>query len=98
MTPDRLRTPEVDALIEALLSLDDPDDMYALLQDLCTVREIRDMSQRLTVARMLAAGEHYADIQAATGASNTTISRVNRALHYGADGYRAVLDDAADGS
>ena len=43
MTPDRLRTPEVDALIEALLSLDDPDDMYALLQDLCTVREIQDM-------------------------------------------------------
>ena len=97
MTPDRLRTPEVDALIRALLSLDDPDEMYAFLQDLCTVREIKDMSLRLTVARMLEVGEHYTDIQAATGASNTTISRVNRALNYGADGYRAVLGGGGAG-
>ena len=88
---DRLRTPELDSLIEALLSVEDPDEMYAFLQDLCTVREIQDMAQRLAVARLLAAGEHYHAIQEATGASTTPISRVSRALNYGADGYRSVL-------
>lgn len=91
MVPDRLRTPEVGSLVEALLSVEDPDKMYALLQDLCTVREVRDMAQRLAVARMLVDGEHYSAIQESTGASTTTISRVNRALNYGADGYRALL-------
>lgn len=88
---DRLRTPEVDTLIEALLGTGDPQEMYAFLQDVCTVREIQDMAQRLAVARMLAAGEHYSAIQEATGASTTTISRVSRALNYGADGYSAVI-------
>lgn len=91
MPEDRLRTPEVEGLLRALLLLDDPEDAYALLVDLCTVREIQDMAQRLEVAKMLAAGEHYAAIQEETGASATTISRVSKALNYGADGYARVL-------
>lgn len=92
MPADRLRTDDVDKLLEAFASLSSPDALYAFLQDVCTVREIREMAQRLAVARMLSAGEHYDNIREATGASTTTISRVNRALNYGADGYRTVLD------
>ncbi len=93
---DRLRTEEVDRLLEALAAVDDPDLMYGFLQDLCTVRELHDMAQRFHVARLLSAGEHYTDIQEVTGASTTTISRVNRALNYGADGYRRVLEAFAE--
>jgi TrpR-related protein YerC/YecD len=92
MSADRLRTPDVDSLLQAFLSLTDPDDVYAFLVDVATVREIHDMAQRLGVARMLAAGVHYDRIREVTGASTTTISRVSRALNYGADGYRTVLD------
>jgi len=91
MPDDRVRTREVDDLIRAILSLQDADEAYALLIDLCTIREIQDMAQRLEVARMLDAGAHYTAIQDATGASATTISRVSKSLHYGADGYVRVL-------
>jgi len=92
MPADRLRTPDVDRLVTAFASLNDPEDVYSFLQDVCTVREIQEMAQRLEVARMLAAGEHYDRIRDATGASSTTISRVSRSLNYGADGYRTVID------
>ena len=91
MADDRVRTREVDDLIGAILSLQDADEAYALLIDLCTIREIQDMAQRLQVAQMLAAGEHYTAIQESTGASATTISRVSKSLNYGADGYATVL-------
>jgi TrpR-related protein YerC/YecD len=91
MPDDRVRTPEVDDLLRAILLLDTEDEAYALLLDLCTIREIHDMAQRLEVARRLAAGEHYAAIQEVTGASATTISRVSKSLNYGADGYLDVL-------
>ena len=91
MTEDRLRTRDVDELLRAFLALDDAEEAYALLQDLCTIREIQDMAQRLQVARMLALGEHYTEIQERTGASATTISRVSKSLNYGADGYKSVL-------
>ncbi|MDP2181272.1 MAG: YerC/YecD family TrpR-related protein [Actinomycetota bacterium] len=91
MADDRLRTDEVEELCRAILALRDTDEAYALLQDLCTIREIHDMAQRLHVAKMLAAGGHYASIQEVTGASATTISRVSKCLNYGADGYTAVL-------
>jgi len=96
MPEDRLRTREVEELLHALLALENADDAYALLLDLCTVREIKEMAQRLEVARMLSAGEHYTAIQDATGASATTISRVSKALNYGADGYKRVLDRIED--
>jgi TrpR-related protein YerC/YecD len=92
MPADRLRTPDVDRLVVAFASLDDPDEVYAFLQDVCTVREIQEMAQRLEVARMLTAGEHYDHIREVTGASSTTISRVSRCVNYGADGYKAALD------
>ena len=92
MPEDRLRTPEVDDLLSALSALETPEEAYALLLDLCTVREIQEMAQRLEVARLLSAGEHYTAIQEATGASATTISRVSKALNYGADGYKRTLD------
>jgi TrpR-related protein YerC/YecD len=92
---DRLRTPDVERLLQAFSTLEGPDEVYAFLLDVCTVREIHDMAQRLAVARLLAAGEHYDRISETTGASTTTISRVSRCLNYGADGYRAVLDREA---
>ena len=97
MSEDRVRTPEVDELLRAFLLLNTEDEAYALLLDLCTIREIQDMAQRLQVARMLAAGEHYSAIQESTGASATTISRVSKSLNYGADGYARVLGKLAEG-
>ena len=98
MPEDRVRTPEVEALLIAFGVLETDDERYAFLQDVATIREIKDMAQRLAVARMLSAGAHYTDIQHATGASSTTISRVSRSLNYGAEGYRTVIDrvDASD--
>lgn len=92
MSADRLRTPDVEELLRAFGTLKTDDERYAFLQDVATIREIKDLSQRLEVARMLDAGEHYTGIQEATGASSTTISRVSRSLHYGAEGYRTVID------
>ena len=98
MGGDRLRTPEVEELLRALLALETADETYAFLQDVCTIREVQDMAQRLEVARLLAAGEHYTRIQELTGASATTISRVSKSLNYGADGYRVVLERLGESS
>lgn len=91
MPQDRIRTPEVELLINAIVSIENSDDAYALLQDLCSVREIQDMSQRLSVARMLLSGAPYTRIQAETGASATTISRVNKCINYGMGAYKKAL-------
>jgi TrpR-related protein YerC/YecD len=92
MSTDRLRTSDVDRLAAAFAALGDPEEVYSFLQDVATVREIQEMAQRLEVARMLSAGEHYDRIREATGASSTTISRVSRCLNYGSDGYKTVLE------
>ena len=84
--------PEQRALLDALVSLDNADGAYALLQDLCTPREIEDLSRRLQVARMLDAGASYERIQAKTGVSSTTVARVAKCLSYGPGGYRRTLD------
>ena len=86
-----IRTPDVDDLLTVLAAIDDPDTIFALLEDLFTVREIRETSQRLGVARLLAAGKSYAAIEAETGASATTIARVSKCLSYGAGGYEQAL-------
>jgi len=78
-------------LFEAILSLKSMEECHAFFQDLCTVAELRAMAQRLEVAQMLDSGMIYNDILDRTGASSATISRVNRALQYGADGYKTVL-------
>lgn len=96
MPIDRIRTKDVDALLDAFCELETPDEAYALLQDMCTVREIQDMAQRLQVAIMLSKGEHYTAIQQVTGASATTISRVSKSLNYGADGYRSAIEKLAE--
>ena len=78
-------------LTEALLSLKTEDEVRSLLSDLCTIREMQDLGQRLEVARLLRQQMTYSDIAQQTGASTATISRVNRCLVYGAGGYRTVL-------
>ncbi|MBM6897261.1 TrpR-like protein [Pseudoflavonifractor capillosus] len=78
-------------LYQAILSLSSTEECRAFFQDLCTVAELRAMAQRLEVAVLLDSGMIYNDILERTGASSATISRVNRALQYGADGYKTVL-------
>lgn len=92
MSSERLRTAEVEALLAAFGALSTDDERYAFLVDVATIREIQDMAQRLAVARLLDAGEHYTRIQELTGASSTTISRVSRSLNYGEGGYRTAID------
>jgi len=92
----KLKSEHMDELFRAVLSLRSVEECYAFFDDLCTVSELKAMEQRFQVARQLAAGRVYSDIAAATGASTATISRVNRALNYGSDGYRAVIDKIND--
>ena len=91
-----LRTREVDDLLHVLASIDDADTVFALLEDLFTIREIKETSQRLAVARLLDAGKSYAAIAEATGASATTIARVSKCLSYGSGGYAAALKTLAN--
>lgn len=78
-------------LYESILTLQNVDEVKNFFKDLCTVSEMRAMEQRLEVAILLSDGMIYNDILERTGASSATISRVNRALQYGADGYQTVL-------
>lgn len=87
----RKKTEEYDLLLGAILTLKTKEECRALLDDLCTIKEMDAMSQRIEVARMLKNNETYLDIAAKTGASTATISRVNRALNYGSEGYNTVL-------
>ena len=81
-----------DVLYQAILTLRDLDECKKFFSDLCTVAELRAMEQRFEVAMLLSDGMIYNEILERTGASSATISRVNRALQYGADGYTLVLD------
>ena len=89
-------TPDTRALFEAVLSLENTDECAAFFDDVCTIKEIQDLSQRFAVARLLDKGEKYQKIEEATGASTATISRVNKCLTYGSGGYRAVLEKMKD--
>ena len=80
-----------DRLVQAILSLGSEEECYALLEDLCTIKERKEMSQRLEVARLLDQGLSYQKISELTSASSTTISRVKRCLDYGAGGYERAL-------
>ena len=81
-----------DGLCEALLSLKTKEECYAFLEDLCTVKEILDMSQRLSVAKLLHEGLNYSAINKETGASTATISRISNAYEYGKGGYKLAID------
>ena len=85
------RSQAMDRLFESFLKLETLDECYAYFEDLCTIKELNDMSQRLEVAEMLKAGKNYQEISRATGASTATICRVNKCLNYGSDGYNTVL-------
>ncbi len=87
-----LRTPAADDLCDAILSLQNRDECYRFFEDVCTVNELTSLSQRFAVARMLTQKKTYLEIAQETGASTATISRVNRALTYGSDGYSMVLE------
>ena len=83
--------PSSDLLYQALLQVHTLEECRQFLQDLCTVSELKAMEQRMEVAMLLDQGLIYSEILERTGASSATISRVNRSLQYGADGYQAVL-------
>ncbi|ADI01393.1 MAG TPA: DNA-binding transcriptional regulator [Syntrophothermus lipocalidus] len=85
------RDDQTDQLVKALVALKNEDEGYRLLDDLCTVSEIKAMAQRLQVARMLKEHHTYNGIAEQTGASTATISRVKRYLYYGANGYQLIL-------
>lgn len=85
-----------DILYKTILALESVDECKRFFQDLCTVAELKAMEQRFEVALLLDEGMIYNDILERTGASSATISRVNRALHYGADGYQQVLPRIRD--
>lgn len=87
----KIKDDSVDFLFKAILTLKSVDECYNFFEDLCTVPEIKAMSQRLLVAHMLSTKRVYSDIVAETGASTATISRVNRSLNYGCDGYELVF-------
>ena len=87
----KLETAEMDELLRAILSLETVEEAYEFFEDLCTVNEMVAMKQRFEVAKMLREERTYQDIADETGASSATISRVNRALNYGNDGYDMVL-------
>lgn len=88
----KFKDEKVDYLFKAILTLESVEDCYAFFEDLCTISEIQEMSRRIHAAKLLRANHVYSDIAAQTGLSTATISRVNRCLKYGSDGYLKALD------
>ncbi len=87
----KIRSAETDKLFEAILRLRDTDECYSFFEDLCTIKELRDLSLRLEVASMLKEGKSYQEVTKETGVSAATICRVNKCLMYG-EGYKTVLE------
>ena len=87
----KIHTEAVDSLFEAILSLKNKEECYTFFEDVCTINELLSLSQRFEVAKMLRQKKTYLEISEKTGASTATISRVNRALTYGNDGYEMVF-------
>jgi len=88
----KLESKDMDFLFEGILSLKTKEECYRFFEDVSTINEIKAFEQRLQVAKMLADKKTYLDITGTTGASTATISRVNRALNYGSDGYKLILE------
>ena len=89
---NKLENKNVDFLFKAILSLETREECYDFFEDLCTVQELKTLSQRIVVAKMLSEKSVYTDIVEQTGASTATISRVNRSLQYGCGGYDLIFD------
>ena len=94
----KIRTEAVDHLFEAILCLKDKEECYTFFEDICTINELLSLSQRFEVAKMLREHKTYLEIADKTGASTATISRVNRSLNYGNDGYDMVFERIGMGS
>ena len=88
----KLHSEAVDQLFEAILCLKNKEECYTFFEDVCTINELLSLSQRFEVAKMLREKRTYLEISEKTGASTATISRVNKCLVYGSDGYRKMLD------
>ena len=88
----KIKTPEVEQLFKGMLCLKSVEECYEFFEDICTINELLSLSQRFEVARMLREKKTYLEIAEKTGASTATISRVNRSLNYGNDGYDMVLN------
>ena len=88
----KIRDEKIDYLFRGILTLDSMEDCYNFFEDLCTVSELKEMSRRMLAAKMLRENYIYSEIAAQTGLSTATISRVNRCLKYGNDGYLSVLE------
>lgn len=86
------RTPTTDALFDAILSLETREECYDFFEDLCTIKEISDMAQRLEAAKLLLDGSTYDQIVKAVEISTATISRINRCIQYGSGGYRSTIE------
>ena len=92
---ENIRGSSVEFLFHAILALETMEDCYDFFEDLCTVQELKAISQRIVVAKMLSEKRVYSDIVRETGASTATISRVNRSLIYGSDGYMKIFERIA---
>ena len=88
----KFKKEDIDELFEAVLTLRDLEDCYRFFEDICTINEIHAIAQRLQVAKLLSEKKTYSEIEAITKASTATISRINKCLVYGADGYQRVLE------
>ncbi len=89
---DKFKSSAMNNLFKAVMSLETIDECYDFFEDLCTIAEIQEMAKRLTAAKMLSGGAKYNEIAEKTGLSTATISRVNRSLKYGTDGYAKALE------
>ena len=87
----KFKNDEIDSLFQAVMQLETEEECYMFFEDLCTVNELQAMAQRWQVARLLADRKTYSEIEEETNASTATISRINKCLLYGADGYKKVL-------
>ncbi len=89
---NKIKDENIDFLFRAILSLESMEECYNFFEDLCTVPELKAMAQRIQVAKLLKSHTVYSEIVNQTGASTATISRVNRSLNYGCDGYTAAFE------
>ena len=92
----KIKNADTDYFFKAILALETEEECSAFFEDICTIKEIQVLSQRLAVADMLNSGEKYQKIEEDTGASTATISRINKCLNYGSGGYRAVLEKISE--
>lgn len=92
----KFKRADIDELFQAILLLKDEEDCYRFFEDICTINEIHAIAQRLQVAKLLSEKRTYSEIEEMTNASTATISRINKCLIYGADGYQRILKRMAD--